>query len=133
MVCRNEESLFFLCNPLPGNFMISRTCLSPCSVFNQDGWLCLSVTDLFNFLNMVGKDEDSRNLNIYVWNIYFHIVLLHWERGRIPSKGKRLDETKKELSSGKGKPWKDPLLVSRAEMHILSKDKNKADLLECGY
>lgn len=115
MVCRNEESFFFLCNPLPGNFMISRTCLSLFSIFNQDGWVCFCVIEkwcvcvymhvyfLFFFLifqNMVA--EDGKSLNIYVQNILSRNSFA-LGRGRIPRKGKRLDEeTKKELFSGRG-------------------------------
>lgn len=30
--------------------------------------------------------EDGKNFNIYVWNISFHIILLHWEEVGFPGK-----------------------------------------------
>lgn len=98
MVCRNEESFFFLCNPLPGNFMISRTCLSLFSVFNQDGWVCFCVIEkwcvcvhacLFPFF--VFKFFKTWLLKMAkVWTfmsrISFHVILLHWEEVGFPGK-----------------------------------------------
>lgn len=61
---KNPFFFFFFCvtNPLPRNFMISRTCLSLFSIFNQDGWLwfcviekcvCVCVHVYFLFFNFL--------------------------------------------------------------------------------
>lgn len=102
MVCRNEESFFFLCNPLPGNFMISRTCLSLCSIFNQDVWVfffviekwsvcvcvCTRVFISWVFFFLFSKTWLLKMAKVWTFmsGISFHIILLRWEEVGFPGK-----------------------------------------------
>lgn len=48
--------------------------------------VCMHVYFLFYYYFLNCGAEDGKNLNIYVWNIFFHVILLHWEVVGFPGK-----------------------------------------------